>query len=387
MITVFWRYKMKGKYLIFVILFLNLGVAFSQVKIKAKVPKAQVLKKIKGTIKVVYPNGGEHWKKGEGYTIRWQSSEIRGNVRIMLKWGTSHGGWFTVTKSTPNTGSYFYKIPRREIGQEGDQFKIYVMTPDGSVKDESDGFFSINREAPIHIRPPIFGFSFPKEGDVLKRGKKYTLTWRQIRETSEDVSYVKILLKNRETGQESWITQGTPNRGFFRFTVPVTAKDGVYIFSIMPLNKSFVNQSPEIKIGAGKDVSCEIRNAVLVKHREGIFLTWETIEFEIWIMYKGSGILSHVPVIYRLIEEGTNRVIFQNDRVAFDNVYPDRYYSGKIKIHSSKFIGFDPSNIMIEVQVDPRNILHEVEIFRENNICRRDILAKHIRGGKRKDKQ
>jgi len=339
---------------------------------KVRLPQLQVLK----SIKVLSPNGGESWEKGEGYGVRWQSSGIRGNVKIMLKWGTSRGGWFRVTKSTPNTGSYFYKIPRREIGQEGNQFKIYVMTPDGSVKDESDGFFSITKKNVIHLHAPVFRFSFPKEGDTLQRGEQYSLNWRQIRDTSEDVSYVKILLQNRKKGQEFWITQGTPNKGFFRFTMPVMAEDGFYLFLIMPLNESFVNQSPEIIIGAGPDVSCEIRNAALVKHHESTFINYETIEFEIWIMYKGSGILSHVPVVYRLIEEDTNRVILQKE-AGFGDVYPDRYYAGKIEIFENKFKGFDPSNIMIEVQVDPQNILHEVEIFRENNICRRDILAKH----------
>lgn len=364
---------MKKTLLFFLIFILQRGTTFSQVPAKVRLPQLQVLK----SIKVLSPNGGESWEKGEGYGVRWQSSGIRGNVKIMLKWGTSRGGWFTVTKSTPNTGSYFYKIPGTEIGQEGNQFKIYVMTPDGSVKDESDGFFSITKNNVIHLHAPVFSFSFPKEGDVLQRGEQYSLTWRQIRDTSEDVSYVKILLKNRKTGQEFWITQGTPNKGFFRFTMPVIAENGFYHFLIMPLNESFINQSPEFKIGSF-DLICEIRNLEIYRDRSGTFIDATFIDFEIWIISKGSGIFSMVPVVYRLIDKKTNRVILQKE-AGFGDVYPNRYYSSlKMRIPANNL---DLFNTILEAEVDPKNILHEDKEFRGNNIVRKKLkYDMHLKG-------
>lgn len=386
---------MKKKFTIFYVLLLLILPYWihSQFKVK-KLEQKKLF--VKPSISILYPNGGEKWEKGKSYTIHWKSIGISGNVKINLKWGTSSGGWFNVTNSTPNTGTYLYNIPRTGIGQAGNQFKIYVMTPDESVKDKSDGFFSIIRKGIIHLHPPIFRFSFPKKGDVLQRGKQYTLSWRQIRETSDNVNSIKIALFNLRTRQQFWITQGTQNKGFYGFTMPVNAPNGDYIFRIMPLNESFTNQSPEFKIGSF-DLICEIRNFARVFTYKDYVLAREEkyyVEFEIWIMNKGTGIFSMVPVVWRVIDKITNRVIIQKE-AGFSNVYPNRYYSAKIKenfyvsrsvfpvgkVRDRKF--FDTSRAIIEVEVDPKNILHESKEFRKNNMVRREVeYDMHIKGHK-----
>ena len=368
---------MKKKFIIFTVLLLLILPYWIHNQFKVKKLEQKKLF-VKQSITILYPNGGEKWEKTRSYTVRWKSKGIIGNVKIKLKWGTSSGGWFAVTNNTPNSGNYLYHVPGTGIGQEGNQFKIYVMNLDENVKDESDAFFSIIRKGVIHIRPPIFRFSFPKKGDVLQRGKQYTLSWKQIRETSDNVNSIKIALFNRRTRQQFWITQGTQNKGFYRFTMPVNALDGTYIFKIMPLNESFSDQSPEFKIGSF-DLICEIRNVVKI-HNPGLFIH-DTIGFEIWIINRGTGIFSYVPVVWRLIDKKDNRVIIQKE-AGFSNIYPNKYYSSSRIIIPSTYLN-DLYNLIIEVEVDPKNILHESKEFRKNNIVRRPVkYDMHIKGHK-----
>jgi len=246
-----------------------------------------------------------------------------------------------------------------------------------------------------HIAPPVFRFLFPKEGDVLQRGKKYTLSWKQIRQSSENLNYVKLKLINLRNRKEFLISQGTPNRRFFKFTMPVYAENGEYHFLIMPMNMSFVNQSPDFKIGAF-DLICEVRSMARVYTWKNYIIIGKQnfyVEFEIWIINKGTGIFSKIPVVWRIIDKNSNRVIVQRE-AGFSNVFPNRYYSAKIKETFYKDVTaifsmgkskkyFDASKALIEVEIDPRHTLGESTEFRKNNIVRREVAYDmHIKGRK-----
>jgi len=282
------------KYLVsLLIVVLSAGAAYSQIQPQQRETKTVT---VAHRITVTYPNGGETWDKGKQYCIRWTSSGVQGNVKIRLKWGTGGGGWYTVSGSTKNTGSYTYKVPTTGIGQSGNQFRMYVMTLDGKVKDASNRPFTIGKESGVvHLRPPVIGFTTPKRFDnpetkeIWVRGKSYTIRWKQIRKTNADLSYIKLLLKNRTTGKSFWVTQGTRNKNSFAYRVSNNVPDGVYILQIMPKSEEFRNQSPEFYVGPNDavDLVCEIRNVrvgwklknYLVKASKS-----EYLEFEIWVM-------------------------------------------------------------------------------------------------------
>lgn len=245
-----------------------------------------------------------------------------------------------------------------------------------------------------HLTPPVFKFMFPKEGDVLQRGRKYTLSWKQIRQSDENLNYIKLKLINLRNRDEFQISQGTPNRGFFNFTMPVYAKNGEYHFLIMPMNMSFINQSPDFKIGAF-DLICEIRNFSRVSTWTNYLMTYKKkffVEFEIWIINKGTGIFSKIPVVWRIIDKKSNLVIIQRE-AAFSRVYPNKYYSSKISetffetreilYYTKSKHYFDQSRAIIEVEIDPGNTLRENDQFRKNNKVRREVkYDMHIKGGK-----
>jgi len=133
---------MKKHLLLIIIIFLCIGVLYSQVQVKKPVKqKIQPLQ----TIKVLSPNGGEKWEIGKEYTIRW---ETRGNIRsvkIMLE----NGGkliMLTGNIGTTNDGTHQW-TPRWNNPPTG-HYRLQLMSLDGAVKDESDGSFEV-------ISPPV----------------------------------------------------------------------------------------------------------------------------------------------------------------------------------------------------------------------------------------
>lgn len=379
----------------------SIGAAYAQIQTKQR--KSTTLKTAP-RIKVTYPNGGETWKKGAQYAIRWSSKGIQGNVKIKLKWGTGPGGWYTVCGSTKNTGSYTYKVPATGIGHAGGQFQIYVMTLDEMVKDASNRSFTIGKKSgAIVLQPPVIRFTTPKRFDnpetkeIWVRGKSYTIRWRQVRKTNVNLRYVKIRLKNIKTGKSFWVTKSTRNKNSFGYRVPNNVPNGLYYLQIMPKSEAFRNQSPEFYVGPNDavDLVCEIRNVRVGWASQHYFMGFKKrsdyIEFEIWVMDRGTKHLSMVPIGWRILNEPDNVVILQKE-AGFSNVYPNRYYKTKLKytykqhnqyLYWSDDKGWGPGPFMIEAEADPKHKASEMEMLRGNNIARKKIFYNmHIQGAK-----
>jgi hypothetical protein len=389
------------KYLVsLLVVVLSAGAAYSQIQPQQRQSKTVTTA---SRITVTYPNGGETWEKGKQYRIRWTSSGVQGNVKIRLKWGTGGGGWYTVSGSTKNTGSYTYKVPTTGIGHSGSQFRMYVMTLDGKVTDASNGPFTIGKESgATAIQAPVIQFTTPKRFDnpetkeIWVRGKSYTIRWKQVRTTDADLGYVKILIKNRKTGKTFWVTEGTRNTNSFAYRVPNNVPDGLYILQIMPKSEEFRNQSPEFYVGPNDavDLVCELRNVRVGWKFKNYLLTAtksDYIEFEIWVMNRGTKNLSMVPIAWRILNEPDNVVILQKE-AGFSNVYPNKYYQTKLKYTYKKAKqvifwrdtkGWGPGPFMIEAEADPKHKLPEMEMVRGNNIARKKIFYNmHIKGAK-----
>ncbi|MEO0216899.1 MAG: hypothetical protein ABIL14_07785, partial [candidate division WOR-3 bacterium] len=100
---------------------------------------------------VTSPNGGESWVIGSLNNITWTSSGSISNVKI--EYSTNGGSsWLTIIASTPNTGSYSWKIP----GTPSTNCLVRISeATSGTPSDTSDATFSIIANAPGWI---------PKEG-------------------------------------------------------------------------------------------------------------------------------------------------------------------------------------------------------------------------------
>jgi hypothetical protein len=89
-----------------------------------------------GSITVSNPNGGETWRTGTAYEVRWTAANIAGNVTIKVK----KGGAAVKTWSAANTGSSYWMCTGIA---DGTDYRVRVESGDGVVFDESDRNFEI----------------------------------------------------------------------------------------------------------------------------------------------------------------------------------------------------------------------------------------------------
>jgi len=138
------------------------------------------------SITVISPNGGETLRKDTTATLQWSSSDITGNVRVLLRKGTGPYSDLTGPAGVPNTGSFSWVIS--EVVQSGADYKIDVRNLDGTVRDESNAFFSIHARAqgrraeppsPPPPGPPSIRVVAPNGGEELRRGSVSSIRWNR----------------------------------------------------------------------------------------------------------------------------------------------------------------------------------------------------------------
>ena len=359
---------------------------------------------LQSRIEIRSPKAGEIWEAGKSYQIIWDAALVSGPLKIMLIYENKDTGLinsYPIAEVNSTPSIYTYTVPKN-IPVGNNKYKIYITTLDGSVKAYSS-LFTIKTSDVKRISPPVFSFNFPKYYDnpntkeVLVKGNSYTITWRQVRETNADLKNIKIRLINRQTQQYFWVTEGIPNRNSYTYTIPHNIPDGLYIFSIAPMSEEFWNQSPEFYISSNNDIDLviELKN-VSVSWKAKYFLDYvhlgeEYLEFEIWVMNKGTKYLPYVPIVWRILNEPNNVVILQEE-AGFGDVYPNKYYKAKLRYtyaENTRFIswhkerGWGEGPFIIEAEVDPKRQLYEPEMTRGDNLARKIILYDmHIKGGR-----
>jgi hypothetical protein len=96
-------------------------------------------------IRVVSPNGGEHWTPGETYTVRWCADGPCGDhVRIDLYQYEQLCS--TLTEAAPNCGTFAWTAGACGAGSTG--YRIRVSSVESDRYDESNAPFSISVEPP-----------------------------------------------------------------------------------------------------------------------------------------------------------------------------------------------------------------------------------------------
>ncbi|MBI5060523.1 M6 family metalloprotease domain-containing protein [candidate division KSB1 bacterium] len=93
------------------------------------------------SITVTRPNGGQIWVIGRADTVRWTSTNMSGNVRVMLNRGYPAGAWETLASNAANNGSYRWVA----AGALTETARIRVMSINyATVGDSSDADFAIH---------------------------------------------------------------------------------------------------------------------------------------------------------------------------------------------------------------------------------------------------
>ena len=95
-----------------------------------------------GTLKVTSPNGGQKWKTGKKYAIKWVKGNAGGTVKIQLLKSDKHYKW--VSKKTKNDGKHPWKVPASVVTSSAYKIKI-VSTKNKKVFDKSNKNFTITK--------------------------------------------------------------------------------------------------------------------------------------------------------------------------------------------------------------------------------------------------
>ncbi len=365
---------MKKSLIVFVVVLFTLGILYSQVQVKKSVQqKPQLL----SNIKVVYPNDREEWEKGKRYTIRWTSQGIKGNVKIMLKYGPDIGSWYTIKENTPNTGSYAFTLPtgflQGEDSYERYWFFIFVMTLDEKIKDGSDKSFIIRTKPEIRL-------IFPNGGEKLERFGEYNIRWQ----SRGRVGPLRISYENIEQRRSySFGEENIPDRGSYRLKLPERLPLGKYKLHLNSSDgktrdasdRSFEIVLPQV------DLVCGLMYFGRVTRKKNYILSGEktkSMKFEVYVQNNGTKILDRVPIMWTLLKQPGNIVMSQSE-AGFGNVYPNRKYKTTFEFKYEEF-EFDwiftdterklgKGDYSFVFEVDPRNILREPEATRANNKC------------------
>ncbi|MEM2925090.1 MAG: thrombospondin type 3 repeat-containing protein [Methanocellales archaeon] len=103
----------------------------------------------KPEIKVIYPNGGEVFARGEQMKIRWEASDKDGDpLSYSLALSSDGKTWLPIEIDVKNKE---YEL--NTLGLEEGEYLVRVRATDGvnTAEDTSDGMFSIKLEKPVEI--------------------------------------------------------------------------------------------------------------------------------------------------------------------------------------------------------------------------------------------
>ena len=149
-----------------------------------------------GTLKVTTPNGGNKWKTGKKYAIKWVKGNGGAFVKIQLLKSNKHYKW--VTKKTKNDGKHPWKVPASVA--TGSAYKIKIVSiKNKKVFDKSDKNFTITKvggdSGGDDDDTGSIEVSTPDGGESRSTSKKYVIKWaKAMQATSSRFSY-----SNRES--------------------------------------------------------------------------------------------------------------------------------------------------------------------------------------------
>lgn len=161
----------------------------------------------KATIQVIQPNGGESLKQGSVETIKWQSSNVSGNIRIELYLKDTI--YEVVAGDLDDDGEYEWVV-----GSDldaGSSYKIRIVSVDDpTVNDFSDSAFSIETATIGTLT-----LTAPDGGEQWQIGKTHEITW------TADYFVGMVSLKLYKDGLFiKNIAQTTINNGSYSWIIP-----------------------------------------------------------------------------------------------------------------------------------------------------------------------
>ncbi|MEN2985839.1 MAG: SBBP repeat-containing protein, partial [Thermodesulfovibrionaceae bacterium] len=185
------------------------------------------------TLKVLRPNGGEKWKAGFKYTIRWEAP--LNSYKFTLRYSTDNKRTWTTIKTvlasnrctsdgTKYTCRYGWTVPAQD-GRKPQSF-VRVIARDSANqligRDDSNKAFVIE----------VLKLISPNGGETLTAGQTYQIKWETYALTKP---VAEVRLQYSTNGGSSWsnITTLTGNPGQYNWTVPNTPSNNCKVKVIL----------------------------------------------------------------------------------------------------------------------------------------------------------
>lgn len=183
------------------------------------------------TISISSPAGGEQWLKEVPYTIRWTSTGISGNMRILLSLDGGSSWPHTIIASTPNDGGYEWyvsfdaapncqiqiqSVNDEELAAESDTFAIQSLSWLGIPTENSDPLFDLKMVGNEGWAAGFDGTIVHKSATSsswVEQSSGVTTTLRALSFVSSEIGWAVgdngTILKTANGG-DTWEPQGTP---------------------------------------------------------------------------------------------------------------------------------------------------------------------------------
>lgn len=187
-------------------------------------------------IRVISPNGGETLVRGTTTEIIWTSSGSVGNfVKIIARKGATAS---VLAGSTPNDGSYSWKIPSAYPLGPGMTIEISsVATP--AIMDTSDAAFTLS-DSPAPAG--TITVTAPNTGGLYLQGATLPISWTTTGSVGADVQIFA-----RGGGQSFTVASSTANDGAFNWAIPAdmtTAAD--YVIEVRSSTTTTIADSSDV---------------------------------------------------------------------------------------------------------------------------------------------
>ena len=167
---------------------------------------------IPNSLTVTSPNGGEVWHVGSTRNITWSKSGSTGSS-VKLQYSTNGGSsWKTIHDSTPNDGSYSWRIPNEP---STNCLVKLTSTSNSLINDICNRTFTIRRPSNDTLT-----LTSPNGGEVWHVGRSYYIKWWEYGETGD---FVKLQYSTDGGGSWKPICDSTPNDRLYSWQPPVDA--------------------------------------------------------------------------------------------------------------------------------------------------------------------
>ena len=193
-------------------------------------------------LEVTTPNGGQKWKVGKKYAIKWVAGNGGSYVKIQLYKSGKHYKW--ISKKTKNDGKYPWKIPSTVKAGSAYKIKITAKTKN-SITDSSDKNFTISKSG--GGGSGSLKVTVPNGDETWKPNTVHVIKW----DKGDAGKFVRIFLLKKTGKRYKTISVKTGNDGKYPWQVPASVAEGDYKIRVQAVTDNTSNDDSDSKFKIG----------------------------------------------------------------------------------------------------------------------------------------